>query len=76
MEERLTDHKNKAYSNSYTKAADDWQLYFEMGDLEYEIARKIEDHIKSMKSKNYILNLRKYPEMTSKLLIKFSNPDK
>jgi len=33
---------------------------------------KIEGHIKGMKSKNYIVNLAKYPEMVTKLLEKYS----
>jgi putative endonuclease len=33
---------------------------------------KIERHIKKMKSKKYIQNLKKYPEMVEKLLIKNS----
>jgi len=34
-------------------------------------ALAIEKHIKSMKSKIYIENLKKYPEMVTKLLIKY-----
>jgi putative endonuclease len=32
---------------------------------------KIEKHIKNMKSKKYILNLKKYPEMIERLLKEF-----
>lgn len=71
LKQRLLDHKNKTYSNSYTKITDDWVLYFEFNGLDYMIAREIELHIKSMKSKKYIENLRKYPEMKDKLLLKF-----
>jgi putative endonuclease len=34
-------------------------------------ARLIEKHIKKMKSKTYIHNLVKYPEIAEKLLLKF-----
>ncbi|MDP3145946.1 MAG: GIY-YIG nuclease family protein [Bacteroidota bacterium] len=76
LEQRLLDHKNKLYSNSYTKVTDDWLLYFERSALDGLIARKIETHIKSMKSKKYIENLKTYPEMIQKLVIKFSKAPK
>jgi putative endonuclease len=76
LEERFIDHKNKTFLNSYTTNADDWQLHFSINDLDYSVARKIETHIKSMKSKKYIENLKKYPEMIEKLIIKFSKEPK
>ena len=72
LEQRLLDHKNKSYKDSFTSLADDWELYYEISNLEGEIARKIEQHIKSMKSKKYIENLKKYPEMTMKILVRFA----
>ena len=71
LEQRLLDHKNKVYQNSYTTVADDWQLYYAIKELDGIVARKIEAHIKSMKSKIYIENLKNYPEMTIKLINKF-----
>ena len=76
LEQRLLEHKNKTYFNSYTRIADDWQLYFEMHHLEGVITRKIERHIKSMKSKKYIENLKKYPDISLKLISKYSNSEK
>ncbi len=35
-------------------------------------ALAIEKHIKAMKSKIYIHNLKKYPEMIDKLLLKYA----
>ena len=60
---RLDDHLNKVYPASFTTNADDWQLFLLIGDLSYRQARGIEDHIKRMKSKKYIQNLLKYPEV-------------
>ena len=74
LDERLSDHKNKIYINAYTKITGDWELYFSMNELDYLTARKIETHIKSMKSKKYIENLKHYPEISMKLLSKFSRP--
>ena len=71
LEQRLLDHKNKTYQNSYTTLADDWQLYYSIQDLEGALARRIEKDIKLMKSKTYIENLKKYPEMSHKLINKF-----
>ena len=71
LDQRLLDHKNKIYQNSYTTLADDWQLYYSIEELDGTVARKIETYIKAMKSKTYIKNLKKYPEMTIKLINKF-----
>ncbi|MBL7933991.1 MAG: GIY-YIG nuclease family protein [Bacteroidia bacterium] len=72
LEKRLVDHKNKTYSTSFTSVADYWQLYLAWDVLDGDIVRKIEFHIKSMKSKKYIENLKNYPEMREKLIKKFS----
>ncbi|MBN1116091.1 MAG: GIY-YIG nuclease family protein, partial [Bacteroidales bacterium] len=61
---RLTEHKQKKYKSSFTAKADDWILFLKIDDLEYQQARNIERHIKKMKSKKYIENLLRYPEMT------------
>ncbi len=36
------------------------------------MAGKIENHIKKMKSKKYIKDLKKYPEIAQKLIKKYS----
>src|SRR5690606_41337523 len=48
---RMQQHIHKTYSDSYTKRASDWELYFYIENLEYRQAREIESHIKSMKSR-------------------------
>jgi len=73
LDERLVKHKEKEYINSFTSNTNDWKLCFQVQDLDYQQARKIESHIKSMKSKIYIQNLMKYPEMIIKLIGKFNN---
>ncbi|MCB9261491.1 MAG: GIY-YIG nuclease family protein [Flavobacteriales bacterium] len=70
--ERLEEHQSKKYLGSFTTAASDWQLVFKMDNLDYSQARNIEAHIKKMKSKVYIENLIKFPEMTQKLIVRFS----
>jgi putative endonuclease len=69
---RLNQHVDKVYTNSFTSKADDWKLFIVIEDLKYKQARAIEDHIKKMKSKNFIINLKKYPELVQRLVARFS----
>ena len=70
-EERLQKHLDKTYGNHrFTATADDWMLFWSVNCHDIAQARRIELHIKKMKSKKYIQNLVKYPEITQKLLIK------
>ena len=68
--ERLEQHRTKTFSSSFTSNNGDWELYYSIQNLDYNSARNIESHIKRMKSKEYIQNLKKYPEMTQKLIDK------
>ncbi|MDP3558116.1 MAG: GIY-YIG nuclease family protein [Bacteroidota bacterium] len=68
---RIDQHFNKEFSKSFTTKENDWELYFFEDNLEYKTARAIEAHIKKMKSKTYILNLKQYPEMIIKLKEKY-----
>ncbi len=70
---RLKRHLEKYYGNTkFTAKADDWHLFFFFECKSEKQARKIEQHIKKMKSKKYIQNLKKYPQMTKRILEKFS----
>ena len=69
---RFQEHLNGTYRNAYTKKTADWEVYLEIENLEYRQARAIEKHVKSMKSKKYIQNLRKYPEMIEKLVSRYA----
>ena len=59
------------WQKKYTAKADDWVLYYVIECQSIEQARKIEKHIKKMKSKKYIENLKRYPEITQRLLKKY-----
>jgi putative endonuclease len=63
---RFEQHLNKVYAG-FTTNADDWQLFLLVEDLSYSKARALERHIKKMKSRVYLQNLAKYPEMIIKL---------
>jgi putative endonuclease len=64
---RLNEHKQKEFKKAFTRRVDDWALYYIIDNLEYQQARLIEGHIKRMKSKKYIENLKQYPEIVERL---------
>jgi putative endonuclease len=68
---RLQEHLAGIYQAAYTHKASDWVLLFSIEGLGYDQARKIEAHIKRMKSKKYIENLFKYPEMVRSLVERY-----
>ncbi|WP_055447211.1 GIY-YIG nuclease family protein [Lacinutrix mariniflava] len=69
---RIEFHKN-AESRKFTAKANDWTLFLKFQCENKTIAKKIELHIKKMKSKVYIKNLKKYPEIISKLKEKYKS---
>ena len=72
LQERIDKHNSSFYDDkNFTKRASDWQLYFQIRCETYSQARKIELHIKRMKSKKFIENLKLYPEIVNRLLITY-----
>ncbi len=69
LEERMVFHK-KAESYKFTGKATDWEVFYVIACTSKSQALAIESHIKQMKSKVYIENFLKYPELTKKLLDK------
>ena len=63
---RIMQHLEKLYKDSFSAKADDWESFLTIDNIEYRQARNIERHIKKMKSKQYITNLKKYPEIVEK----------
>src|SRR5690554_6121147 len=68
---RVNWHNSKQFQDAYTVIADDWEIFWSLQCNNISQARKIEKYIKSMKSRKYIENLIKYPEMSGKLLQRF-----
>jgi putative endonuclease len=64
---RLEKHNSKHYNNKYTASGIPWSIFIEIQCQSVSQAIKIEKHIKDMKSKAYIHNLKKYPELAIKL---------
>ncbi len=71
LEVRIGEHLNKKCNDGFTSKSDDWELFYSINELEYKQARSIEAHIKKMKSRKYIHDLKMYPEITKKLVNKY-----
>ena len=72
LEKRLAEHLSAKMDVAFTKRSDDWIVSFKFEALTYEMARNIEAHIKQMKSRKYIENLVRFPEISQKLKDKYS----
>jgi len=71
-EDRLKRHLEKFYGDKkFTAKAGDWTLFFTIKCESIEQAKRIEMHIKRMKSKKYIKNLPVYPDIIKRLLEKY-----
>ena len=64
---RLSQHNKSEYGKSYTKSGIPWVEFMTIECVTEKQAMQIEKHIKRMKSKKYIENLKKCPEMIEKL---------
>ena len=71
LDQRFLNHLNHKYKNSFTSKSDDWVIFLKVDGLEYHQVRNVEKHIKKMKSKKYIENLKLHPEMLNKLIERF-----
>ena len=69
---RLDRHLEKYYGSSkFTSRANDWKIFLVIDCNSLVQARKIEAHIKRMKSKTYIRNLKNDPDRVEKLFLKY-----
>lgn len=69
---RIDKHLNHFYGDdSFTAKANDWIIFHTIECDSMEQAVKIEKHIKKMKSKAYINNLVKFPDLSFKLKQKY-----
>jgi putative endonuclease len=74
LNQRLKRHNNGHLKNAFTAKTNDWHVVISIECSHRASARLIEQHIKQMKSRIYIENLIRYPEMIEKLLAKYDNP--
>ena len=69
VEERLAKHNNASYGkHRFTATTADWELFLYIQTTDYAHAIRVESKIKAMKSAKYILDLKKYPELLSRLV--------
>ena len=64
-------HLSKIFKGSFTTRSDDWEIFYHVDGLMYKQARKIERHIKRMKSRVYLQNLKNHPEIMNRLIVKY-----
>ncbi|MBT8263767.1 MAG: GIY-YIG nuclease family protein [Muriicola sp.] len=67
LSNRVVEHNTGFYRNSYTAKTNDWTVFLQIECLNRSQARKIENHIKKMKSLKYIQDLKRYPNIILKL---------
>jgi len=72
MQERLMRH-NEGEADKFTLRFRPWSIFHLIPCTSREQAKKIESHIKRMKSKQYLRNLKKYPQIQEKLFVKYSD---
>jgi putative endonuclease len=67
VNKRLEQHNSVFYHDAFSAKGIPWNLFLTINGLHSKQALNIEKHIKAMKSKTYINNLLKYPELIEKL---------
>ena len=68
---RLVYHNSAILNTNSTKVGIPWELVLSITCQDRVHARKIEQHIKRMKSKKIILDLIKYPELIENLTFRY-----
>ena len=70
---RLKKHLSDYYKKpKFTNCASDWTIFWSLECGDITIAKRIESHLKKMKSRKYLNDLKKFPEIGRKLLIQYS----
>jgi putative endonuclease len=71
LNKRIAFHLEKKFQGSFTSKANDWGLFQTISCESRFQAIQIECHIKKMKSRQYIQNIKEYPEISDKLKNKY-----
>ena len=73
VEYRIEKHNLHFYGkNKFTATTNDWQIFLLIPCHSFAQALAVEKHIKRMKSRMYLENLKQYPEMVQKLVLRYS----
>jgi putative endonuclease len=67
IESRLSKHNQASYGFHFTSRANDWEVFLLIECDSVSQSMKIEKHIKKMKSKKFIYNLKLFPQIIEKL---------
>jgi putative endonuclease len=73
VDARIDFHNDSQKNTNSTKRGIPWELYWKLQVEDRAIAKKIEGHIKRLKSRKYIEDIRKYKDVSEKLIVKYSN---
>ena len=71
LEVRYEQHLNKFFESAYTTISDEWRIFLVIDCESITQTIRIEKHIKNMKSKKYIHDLKKYPEIIERLKLRY-----
>ena len=71
VERRLQIHNSGSYGDTFSLRGIPWVLYIEITGLQSHQAYLIEKHIKKMKSRKYIENLMKFPDLIKSLKLRY-----
>ena len=70
-EERLHRHNTGYYTDKFTEKGIPWELFFTIFCNSRSQAEAIEKHVKRMKSRVFIENLKRYPALVAKLKARY-----
>jgi putative endonuclease len=71
LEARLEMHRTKVFASSFSRIANDWELYWHVECESRSKAIAIESYIKKMRNRKYYYALKHYWEATENLLSRF-----
>ncbi|MET6989749.1 GIY-YIG nuclease family protein [Sediminicola arcticus] len=72
LEQRLRYHNSLELNTGVSKLGIPWEFLFILEVSTYALAGKLEMYTKRMKSREYCISLTKYPEISQKLIEKYS----
>lgn len=67
LEQRITQHNNPISLTKFTSKGIPWQLFIAIPCYNKEHALKLEKAIKAKKSRVFIENLKRYPDLVEKI---------
>jgi putative endonuclease len=70
-EMQLQQHQKNHFPKGYTSDATDWTTFFAIGDIPIDTARRIEKHVKKVKSRAYFESLKSDPKIAEQLKEEF-----